>query len=219
MRRLGILVLAVAAGAAAAWILWGSRALAPPRPAPKRHHEPAIVPKESETNRPGEPAQGFFVGKGDEKVFVNYSTRDPLLQSFMQSVMTSNGDPNAQGREIFLRICAACHQKDGGGKENVAPPLAGSEWVLTADGERLVRIALNGLTGPIRVRDHEWNLTMPPWRENLDDDQLAVVLTYIRSQVGGNHAPAITPEAVAAARQEAHAKPETAEELLRIGGR
>lgn len=209
-----VVVTAVAAGV----FLWErSHRPAPTAPGSPRHHEPAIVHKESQTNGPGEPAQGFFLGKGDEKVFVNYSTPDPLLQSFMQSVMTSSSDPNAQGREIFLRICAACHQKDGDGKDGVAPPLAGSEWVLTRGGRRLIKIALNGMSGPIHVRDRDWNMTMPPWRENLTDDQLAVVLTYIRTQVGTNHAEAITPELIATVREENHPKPETAEELLRIG--
>jgi mono/diheme cytochrome c family protein len=215
MRFLAIVfVVAVGVGV----FLWERNHRAPAAPpAPPRHHEPAIIRKESQTNGPGEPAQGFFIGKGDEKVFVNYSTRDPLLQSFMQSVMTSSADPNAQGREIFLRICAACHQKDGDGKDGVAPPLAGSEWALTRGGHRLILIALNGLSGPVHVRDRDWNMAMPPWRENLSDDQLAVVLTYIRTQVGTNHAEAITPEMVAAAREQAHPKPESAEELLRIG--
>jgi mono/diheme cytochrome c family protein len=41
---------------------------------------------------------------------------------------------------IFQKICAACHQQDGAGKEGVAPPLAGSEWVKAPSGERLVRM-------------------------------------------------------------------------------
>ncbi|HUD82643.1 MAG TPA: hypothetical protein VMQ67_04040, partial [Candidatus Saccharimonadales bacterium] len=60
-----------------------------------------------------------------------------------------------------------------------------------------------------------WNLAMPPWRENLKDDEIAVVLTYIRSKVGGNKAGPIKPELVSAARQESHPGPETAAELLK----
>ena len=217
MRILAIVCAVAAVIAAGYW--WERHRRAGEAPPAPRHHEPAIVHKESQSNAPGQPAQGFFIGKGDEKVFVNYSTPDPVVQSFMKSVMENNGDPNAQGREIFLRICAACHQKDGDGKDGVAPPLAGSEWVLRGDGQRLALIVLNGMAGPIRVRDRDWNLNMPPWRENLDDDQLAVVLTYNRTQVGTNHSGAVTPETVAAARQEPHAKQVTAEELLRIGGR
>jgi mono/diheme cytochrome c family protein len=176
----------------------------------KRVHEPA------KTNLFAEPPTGFYVGAGDQRFFVKYGTPDPVLQSFMQSVMDGSTDPNAKGREIFSKLCAACHQSDGEGKDGLAPPLVGSEWALTPGGGRMARIVLNGMTGPVQVRGKAWNLTMPPWRENLTDDQIAVVLTYVRSRLGGNQAGPITPEFVAAARKETHATPETSDELLRI---
>jgi mono/diheme cytochrome c family protein len=118
-----------------------------------------------------------------------------------------------------MKICAACHQREGEGKDGVAPPLAGSEWVLAPSGDRLARIVLNGLSGAVRVRGREWNLPMPRWREILNDDQVAVVLTYVRSELGDQRAAPIAPELVATARQEARATPETADELLRIPDR
>ena len=156
------------------------------------------------------------MGEGDRRVYVKYDTTDPVLRSFIQSVMKDNSDPNGKGRELFQVICAACHQRDGEGKAGVAPPLLGSEWVLTPGGGRLVRIVLNGLTGPIRVRGQDWNQPMPAWRSVLDDDQVAAVLMYVRSQLGTNQAGPIPAELVGAARQEAHPTPETADELLRI---
>ena len=57
---------------------------------------------------------------------------------------------------------------------------------------------------------------MPPLRENLDDEQIAIVLDYIRSRWGGGGMATIKPELAAAARQQPHPKPETSEELLRI---
>jgi mono/diheme cytochrome c family protein len=130
--------------------------------------------------------------------------------------MGGHGDAKSKGRAIFQKLCAACHQPEGQGKENLAPPLAGSEWIKAPSGERLVRIVLNGLSGPVQVQGKTWNLVMPPWRENLDDEQIALVLDYIRSQWGGEGAAPIKPETAATARQESHPKPETAEELLRI---
>jgi nitrite reductase (NO-forming) len=156
----------------------------------------------------------MFLGK-DKLVYVNYGTRDPALQGFMRAVMDGSYDTTAKGRAIFLKICAACHQPDGMGKDGVAPPLAGSEWVLAKKGDHLSRIVLNGLSGPIQVKGREWNLPMLPWRETLKDEEIAVVLTYIRTKVGGNNAGPITPEMVAEARKEAHPGPETAAELLK----
>ena len=165
------------------------------------------------TNLTAGPASGFYLGKGGRRVYIDYATPDPLLRSLIQSVMESSSDPNAKGKEIFMRICAACHQRDGAGKDGVAPPLVGSEWALAPDGGPLARIVLNGMAGRVEVEGRSWNLAMPPWRENLDDDQVAVVLTYVRSALGTNHAAAITPDFVAAARQNARSKPETAAEL------
>jgi mono/diheme cytochrome c family protein len=188
----------------------------------RRHKKPNLLTNQhpsivsTTTNPPSAQPGGFYLGKGDNQVYVNYATHDPVLRSFMQSVMESGSDPNAKGREIFMKICAACHQRDGRGKDGVAPPLVGSEWVLAPGGGRLVRIVLNGLKGPVRVRGREWNLVMPPWRDNLDDDQLAVVLSFIRSELGSNHAEAITPEFVASVRQQPRTTPETSAELLRI---
>ena len=102
------------------------------------------------------------------------------------------------------------------GTDGVAPPLADSEWVQAASGERLVRIVLNGLNGPIQVRGKTWNIVMPPWRENLDDEEIAIVLNYVRSQWGGQGAAPIKPDVAAAARQQSHPKPETSEELMGI---
>lgn len=181
---------------------------------PPASHVQARV--EAGTNLPSAAAPaGTYIDK-DKLVFVNYGTRDPALQSFIKALMDGSYDTTAKGRAIFLKVCAACHQPDGMGKEGVGPPLAGSEWVLASDGNRLVRIVLNGISGPVQVQGRQWNLVMPPWRENLRDDQIAVVLTYIRSNLGTNKAGPIRLETVGAARQQSHPKPETAAELLEI---
>jgi len=164
------------------------------------------------TNAP----DGFYIRKGDQRTYVQYATPDPVLRAFMKSVMDGTSDPVTKGAEIFQRICAACHQKDGAGKDGLAPPLVDSEWVLAPKGDRLARIVLNGLNGPIQVRGKTWNLPMPPLKENLGDDQVAVVLTYVRSRLAGQHVSHISPDAVAAARKEARATPETSEALMRV---
>jgi mono/diheme cytochrome c family protein len=121
----------------------------------------------------------------------------------------------AEGKRVFDLTCSVCHQPNGLGKEGTAPPLAGSDWVQASSGDRIVRIVLNGLTGPINVKGQEFNLTMLAWRDNYNDDQIAAVLTYIRSQWGNKGGP-IKPELVKAARAEPHPGPETSDELLKI---
>ena len=121
----------------------------------------------------------------------------------------------AEGKGVFDNTCVLCHQATGLGKEGTAPPLAGSEWVQAAKGDRIARIVLNGLTGTINVKGQDYNLTMLAWRDNYNDDQIAAVLTYIRSQWGNKGGP-ITPDVVKSARAESHPGPETSDELLKI---
>lgn len=158
---------------------------------------------------------GFYVGT-DQPIYVTYGTADPVLRSLIRSLMRDNTDPMAKGEAIFEKTCAACHQRDGLGKEGVAPSLVGSEWVLEPGGQRLVRIVLNGLSGPVTVQGRVWNLAMPPWRANLDDDAIAVVLNYVRSRLGTNKAADIKSDLVGDARQELHPGAETSAELLEL---
>jgi mono/diheme cytochrome c family protein len=123
----------------------------------------------------------------------------------------------AEGLRIFSTTCAACHQASGlGNPGNNVPPLAGSEWVLAEGGNRIARVVLYGLTGPISVKGQEFNGgTMLPWRDTYSDDQIAAVLTYIRSQWGNTGGP-IEPQVVKAARADARPSYETADELLKM---
>lgn len=117
------------------------------------------------------------------------------------------------GERLFARACAACHQLDGGGMTGLAPPLRDADWVL-GPPERLIRIALHGVTGPIDVGGMSWSGEMPGQR-HLGDDDLAAVLSYVR-RAFGHRASAIAPAQVAAERAAhvARTEPWTVEELL-----
>jgi mono/diheme cytochrome c family protein len=141
--------------------------------------------------------------------------------SFDEVATANPQDPaakqRAEGRRLFEGTCAACHLSSGLGAADKAPPLAGSEWVLAPSAERIARIDLNGLTGPISVKGQAWGLTMVPWKDNFTDDQIAAILTYIRTQSEwGNKAGPVDPQIVKAARAEVHPGPETADELMKI---
>jgi mono/diheme cytochrome c family protein len=97
------------------------------------------------------------------------------------------------GKVLFSATCAACHQVHGLGLEGLSPPLVDSEWV-NGSVERLARIAINGVRGPIQVGDRRYGLDMPALGA-LNDDQLAAIFTYIRREWGHTAAP-VEPEAV-----------------------
>lgn len=105
-----------------------------------------------------------------------------------------------RGKAVYENICGLCHNNDGAGRPGQAPPFVGSEWAL-GNPNRVIRIPLAGLAGPIQVNGQPWNLAMPAMGATLSDDDLAAVLTYIR-QSWGNKASAITPEQVKAVKAE-----------------
>lgn len=105
------------------------------------------------------------------------------------------------GAALFASLCAACHQATGLGLPGVFPPLAGSEWVIGKDATAAA-ILLHGINGALTVKGTVYNGAMPAFGGQLNDEQIAAVLTYVRSQ-WGNSAAAVSAETVAAAR-EAH---------------
>src|SRR5258708_14570693 len=50
------------------------------------------------TNSTAGSSEGFYVGKGGERVYVNYATPDPLLRSFLQSMMDGSSAPYSKGK-------------------------------------------------------------------------------------------------------------------------
>lgn len=121
------------------------------------------------------------------------------------------------GKRVFEQVCALCHGVDGNGKPGQAPPLAGSEWVTTDSVGRLIRIPLQGLNGPIKVKGETWSLSMPAMGAALPDDQLAAVLSYMRNS-WGNKVSKITPEEVKAVRAATagHSQQWTGDELMKV---
>ncbi|MFM8470965.1 MAG: c-type cytochrome, partial [Limisphaerales bacterium] len=82
------------------------------------------------------------------------------------------------GKTLFEATCAACHQPHGYGQDGLAPPLVDSEWVAGSP-ERLARIILHGVGGPLTVLGKKWDMDMPG-HGTFDDETIAAVMTYIR---------------------------------------
>jgi mono/diheme cytochrome c family protein len=103
------------------------------------------------------------------------------------------------GKAVYEATCLACHQPHGLGQEGLAPPLVGSEWVAGPEN-RLVRIVMHGLRGPIKVKKQAFELDMPALGV-LEDEQIADVLTYVRREWGNTGAP-VTVSTVKRIRKE-----------------
>ena len=107
------------------------------------------------------------------------------------------------GKTIYAKegYCITCHQADGNGlSASGFPPLAGTKWAL-GNEDRLIKIVLKGLLGPIEVNGKQYagQVPMTPFGGLLNDKEVAAVLTYIRNSFG-NRASVIQPEKVKAIR-------------------
>lgn len=111
-------------------------------------------------------------------------------------------DPLAEGKKVYARNCVACHQADGNGLPGVYPPLVNSDWVQDKP-ERLIKVVLSGLQGEVVVNGTTYANAMTPFGPLLDDDDIAYVLTYLRTAPEfANDSYAVSEELVAQVRTE-----------------
>jgi glucose/arabinose dehydrogenase/mono/diheme cytochrome c family protein len=114
-----------------------------------------------------------------------------------------------RGAEIYEREghCGTCHQPDGKGlTASGFPPLAGTQWAI-GDADRLIKLAMGGMMGPITVdgKDYPGLVPMTPFGGLLNDEDMASVLTYVRNSFGNKASP-ILPAQVKKIRRETKGK-------------
>jgi mono/diheme cytochrome c family protein len=88
-----------------------------------------------------------------------------------------------EGQQIYLEFCAECHQEDGQGWSTLYPRLAGNPIVTLHDPEPIIDTVLYGQG------------SMTNFRDKLNNQQIAAVLSYIRNS-WGNKAPAVSDRQV-----------------------
>jgi mono/diheme cytochrome c family protein len=122
------------------------------------------------------------------------------------------GGPNVfeQGRAIYGRTCVTCHGPAGAGQAGTFPSLAGSDWVNEQQPGRMIRLVLQGFSGPgLKVNGAPFSTgsAMVPWN-SLSDDDIAAVITFVRgNKEWGNKASVVTPEQVHAMRGKVQGHP------------
>ncbi|CAG4994365.1 hypothetical protein DYBT9275_01376 [Dyadobacter sp. CECT 9275] len=143
--------------------------------------------------------------KGSKKKFTKASLASMEKRKTMSHIRTPDvvkdnldKDKPVAGGKVYSVYCAACHQRNGKGDSQRFPPLGGSDWV-TGDKKRLIEVVLKGLEGPIEVNGQSYNNVMPQ-HSFLKDQEIAEVLTHIRSNFG-NSADAVSTEEVAGVRK------------------
>ena len=95
------------------------------------------------------------------------------------------------GQQVYQQNCSSCHGAAGGGTPGAFPPLAGNSYVTGNPSDDITTL-LNGKNGAIAVNGQSYNGQMPAWKSSLSDKDIADVITYIRTELGTNHATPVT---------------------------
>jgi len=93
------------------------------------------------------------------------------------------------GKSVYVTSCAACHQANGEGIPNVFPGLVGSAIVI-GDVSKHIDIVVNGKSGT----------AMQAFGPQLNDADLAALVTYERNAWGNDTGDVVQPADIKAAR-------------------
>lgn len=111
------------------------------------------------------------------------------------SLALFNGDASAIGARTYIDNCAACHRTDGKGYAQTFPALAGNQALQEEQPDSLINVILQGQTLH-GVSQAPTAYTMPGFAWRLNDQEVADVLTFIRTSWGNQGKP-VSASAVA----------------------
>jgi mono/diheme cytochrome c family protein len=94
----------------------------------------------------------------------------------------SSGSSMARGKIVYTNICLSCHMAGGTGVPHMNPPLINTTYVL-GDKVKLIKIVLNGFNEDVEINGQTYSNAMTP-HNDLKDQQIADVLTYVRKSFG-----------------------------------
>ena len=165
------------------------------------HWEPAHVVQLLQT---GVSPRGSALGPMAEVVLgsTQHLSRDDLraMAIYLQTLPASSRTARvpepvpaptmALGARVYKRHCADCHGEVGEGVALAYPPLAGNRAVRMDNTANLVQVVLRGGFSPATAGNPR-PFGMPPFQMLLSDEEVAAVISYIRS-AWGNEAGAVT---------------------------
>jgi cytochrome c oxidase subunit II len=137
------------------------------------------------------------VSKEEYKVWVAKKQEEQKAASEVKEM--TKDDLVAQGKTVYEKNCAVCHQVSGAGLPPAFPALTGSKIatgpIFGEDGKYLKDSHLDRVLNGKGV--------MPSWKAILNDTEIAAVITYERQALGNAAAvdPIVQPTQVKAARE------------------
>jgi mono/diheme cytochrome c family protein len=113
----------------------------------------------------------------------------PVAADVSQSPLRADVNQAAsEGRRIYSQQCATCHGAEGRGKLPHYPPLAGNQSINMTSAVNPIRMVLNGGYPP-GTRRNPMPYGMPPFAQALSDNDIAAVVTFIRTAWGNRGGP------------------------------
>jgi aldose sugar dehydrogenase len=128
------------------------------------------------TGTPPKPGDDKFI-KVYKKTTLN-KTQLKLNKGVSPKLLTANMTIS-KGAALYTNYCAACHKPNRAGLQNTFPPLVAST-IVSRNKSILIKLVLNGRTGPLSVNGQTYNQEMPSFKFMNDNDP-ASILTYVRS--------------------------------------
>ena len=116
------------------------------------------------------------------------------LSPAMDAVATNVNESVHNGAELYSEYCSTCHGRDGSGYREVTPALSGNATVIAENPLSAMRVILQGSKSPAS-RPEQTTRMMPAYDWQLSDQQIAELMTFIRSR-WGNDAKPVTASAV-----------------------
>src|ERR1700722_20295656 len=116
------------------------------------------------------------------------------------SALPADDPAMTAGAAIYRDQCSACHGLDGKGVNDLFPSIADSSMVRSDDPTTSIRLVLRGARS-VQTPSQETGPGMPSYGRQLNDVQVAGVLTYMRNSWGGAAVP-VTPAQVSKVRSD-----------------
>lgn len=98
------------------------------------------------------------------------------------------------GKSVYDKQCASCHGAQGEGRPPHYPLLAGNQSIQMESAVNGIRMVLNGGYPPATEKNPMPH-GMPPFAVTLSDDEVAAVVSYIRTAWGNRGTPVTAAEA------------------------
>lgn len=92
------------------------------------------------------------------------------------------------GKTVYEKNCTSCHGAEGEGKPPHWPPLAGNQSIEMESAVNPIRMVLNGGYPP-GTKGNPRPYGMPPFAGMLSDNEVAAVVSYIRTAWGNRGTP------------------------------